>query len=126
MITSAMTATERYAGQYTDESAGPWPRQQEPPEEINHRNTKRTYEAKSDAQSERVEAKVDVVAVRALEGGPVPTVSPLPRADDLFRQRGLGVEIWTENAVGMALRVLEIDVGIDREVDLVEDLSVGR
>src|SRR6267143_174257 len=29
MITSAITATARYAGQYTDESAGPLPRRQE-------------------------------------------------------------------------------------------------
>src|SRR5207302_8793482 len=71
-------------------------------------------------------AQVDVVSSRALEGCAEPAVAPHPGANDLFRQRGLRVEVGAINAVGMALRVLVVGVCVVWKVDLVEDLPVGR
>ena len=62
-------------------------------EEVHHRDAQRSEKGRRDAPTEGVEAKVDVVATRALEMGSPPTVSPLPRRDELFGERRLRVEV---------------------------------
>jgi hypothetical protein len=55
--------------------------------------------------------------VGALEGGSPPPVQPLAGGDDQLGERRLGIEV---------LDALQVVVREDGEIDLVEDLSVGR
>ena len=98
-------------------------------EEIHHRDAQDSEDAGGDPPPERVEPKVDVVALGALEVRPVPAVAPLAGRDEHLGQRRLRVEV-VEAAVSRRrpaqLDALDVVVGVDRKVDLVEDLAVGR
>src|SRR5450759_541179 len=58
----------------------------------------------------------------------VPPITPIARGDEQLCQRGFWVEV-VELAVGRFRRAelnsLHIVVGVDRKIDLVEDLAVG-
>ena len=67
--------------------------------------------------------------MRALERGAKPPVRPHASRDELFGQRRLGVDVvvLAEARRGMTLLdALDVVVGIDWKVDLVENLTVGR
>ncbi len=110
---------------YREQSKGPEPSR----EEVHHRDTERADDAAGDAPAEGVEAEVDVVALGPLEVFEVPAVAPLAGADHQLGQRRFGVEVVVPAVLGgraARLDTLEVVVGVDREVDLVEDLAVGR
>ena len=88
--------------------------QREQVEEWNH---ERAEEDAHDPEAERREPEVRIGATRLLEGGSPPAVEPLARRDDQLAQRRLWVEVV------LADQVLVREVA---EVDLVEDLAVGR
>ena len=118
---------EAHEGRGRDRKQAPGPHAQR--EQVHQRDAERADDGGGDAPAERVVAQVDVIPLRTLERGPERSVRPLPCRDHLLAQRRFRVEVVVRTldsgpfALLHALDVLACEV---REIDLVENLSVGR
>src|SRR5487761_1754313 len=104
-------------------------RPQSPREEEHHRHAQDSEDAGGDPPAEGVETQVDVVARGALEVRAIPAVAPLPRRDEQLGEGRLRIEVVepaADRGRPAELDSLDVVVGVDRKVDLVENLAVGR